>query len=83
MASLEGAGLYTNGEGRYVLDVTKINDDYSYILKDKQNGKETQFSVESEINSNVGISSVVGTQKISEIKDKASFDEAVETIKSL
>ena len=53
MASLEGAGLYTNGEGRYVLGVTKINDDYSYILKDKQNGKETTFSVESEIQSNI------------------------------
>ena len=64
MASLEGAGLYTNGEGRYVLGVTKINDDYSYILKDKQNGKETKFSVESEMQSNVGILSVASTQKL-------------------
>ena len=82
-ASLEGAGLYTNREGRYVLDVTKINNEYAYVLKDKQNGKETKFDVESEIQSNIGISSVIGTQKISEIRDTASFDEAVETIKSL
>lgn len=84
-ASLEGSGLYTKEEkGRYVLDVTRINDDYSYTLKDTQNNKETKFSVESEIQSNVGTSDVFDMQnKLHSIQDKASFDEATETIKSL
>lgn len=84
-ASLEASGLYTKEEnGRYVLDVTRINDDYSYTLKDTQNNKETKFSVESEINSNVGTSNVFGMQnKLHSIQDKASFNEATETIKSL
>ena len=83
-ASLEGAGLYTKDEkGRYVLNVTKINDEYAYVLKDKQNNKAIKFDVESEVQSSVGTSNIAGIQKISEIKDKASFNEAVETIKSL
>ena len=82
-ASLMDSGLYTKEKGRYVLDVTKIDDDYSYVLKDKQNGKETKFSVESEINSNVDKNIAVFDKKINEIQDKSSFDEAVETIKSL
>ena len=83
-ASLRDSGLYTKDEkGRYVLDVTKINDDYSYVLKDKQNGKEIQFSVESEIQSNIDKKLVGFDKKIKEIQDKASFNEATETIKSL
>lgn len=75
--------MYTNGEGRYVLDATRINDDYSYVLKDKQNGKETKVEVESEIQSNVDKDLDGFSEKIKEAQDKASFDEAVETVKSL
>ncbi|WP_414499506.1 hypothetical protein [Zymobacter sp. IVIA_12111.31 C1] len=82
-ASLMGAGLYTNGEGRYVLDVARINDDYSYTLKDKKNNKETRFSVESEIQSNVDKNLAGFSNKIKKAQDEASFNEAIETIKSL
>lgn len=84
-ASLEGAGLYTKDEkGRYVLNVTKINDDYSYTLKDTQNSKETRFSIESEIQSNVGESYLSAVNyRSKEVQDKASFDEAVEIIKDI
>ena len=82
--SLRDAGLYTNKEGRYVLDVKKVNDDYSYVWEDKQNNKETKFSVESEVQSNVGASNAFNTQnKLHEIQDKTSFNEATQTIKSL
>ena len=83
-ASLRDSGLYTKDEkGRYVLDGTKVNDDYSYTLKDKQNGKEIRFDVESKIQSNIDKNIAGFNKKIKEIQDKASFDEAVEIIKSL
>ena len=83
-ASLEGAGLYTKDEkGRYVLNVTKINDEYAYVLKDKQNNKAIKFDVESEIQSNIDKNLVGFDKKIKEIQDKTSFDEATQTIKSL
>ena len=83
-ASLEASGLYTKDEkGRYVLDVTKINDEYSYVLKDKQDGKETKFDVESEINSNVQTDYFGVQEKIRGIQDKASFNEAIEMMKDM
>ena len=81
--SLRDSGLYTKENGRYVLDVTKINDDYSYVLKDKQDGKETKFNVESKIQSNIDKNLVGFDKKIKEIQDKSSFNEADETIKSI
>ena len=39
-----------------MLDVRKAGNEYAYVLKDKQNNKETKFNVESEMQSNIATS---------------------------
>ena len=76
--------MYTKEERRYVLDVTKTNDDYSYVLKDKHNNKENNFNIESGIQPNIGASNAFDIRnKINNIQDKTAFNEAIKTITSL